>query len=155
MSEGNGKLMPPGPLRFPPRSDAASVGPEVEETRGRPSHVPTAENRNLVEAMTGFGIIQDDIATLLGISRPTLRKHYDAELNCGLTKANALVAQSLFKKAISGKETSASVAAAVFWLRTRGGPAWAQDMGPGVPPPNAGDSAVFYFPKNGREIEDK
>ena len=43
---------------------------------GRPAHVPTDENRNMVESLSGFGIPQDEIARLVGIDPKTLRFHY-------------------------------------------------------------------------------
>lgn len=69
--------------------------------------------------MSGFGVPEDDIALSLGISAPTLRKHYRSELDLGHIKANSAVAQSLYKKAL-GDGTSA-VTAAIFWLKTRAG----------------------------------
>ena len=39
---------------------------------------PTDEQRRTVLMMTGFGIIQDDIATSLNITKPTLHKQLSA-----------------------------------------------------------------------------
>lgn len=86
---------------------------------GRPEHQPTPERRQQVESMAGFGIIEDDIARSVGIAPKTLRKHYREELDLGHIKANAAVAQSLYKKAL-GDGTSA-VTAAIFWLKTQAG----------------------------------
>ena len=70
-----------------------------------------------VEAMAGFGIPPDDIATVLGISRPELEQDYRKELNSAAIKTNAKVAESLFGKATGeGRE---GVVAAIFWLKTR------------------------------------
>ena len=44
--------------------------------RGRPSHVPTEKDRKTVEAMASYGVPQDEIALVLGVSPPTLRRHY-------------------------------------------------------------------------------
>lgn len=86
---------------------------------GQPPHVPTAQTRQNVEAMTGCGIGQTDIATVLDIDEKTLRRHYRDELDKGVTKANARVAAALFNKALGpGKE---GVTAAIFWLKTRAG----------------------------------
>ena len=47
----------------------------------------------------------------------TLRKHYRQELRYGHVKANAKVAENLFRKATGeGRE---SVIAAIFWMKTR------------------------------------
>ena len=53
----------------------------------------------------------------VGIDAKTLRKHYRQELDHGHIKANAKVAENLYRKAIGeGRE---SVTAAIFWLKTR------------------------------------
>lgn len=70
-----------------------------------------------VEALAGFGIPPGDIALVTGIDETELRQIYGAELDSGQIKANARVAESLFRKAIGeGRE---SVTAAIFWLKTR------------------------------------
>jgi hypothetical protein len=48
---------------------------------GRPEHKPTPANRRKVAAAAGGGMSHDEIAVALGISKPTLEKHYEAELN--------------------------------------------------------------------------
>lgn len=85
----------------------------------RPVHQPTTEQRKQVETMAGFGITEDDIALSIGISAPTLRKHYRSELDLGHIKANSAVAQSLYKKALG--DGASAVTAAIFWLKTRAG----------------------------------
>jgi len=94
---------------------------------GRPEHQRTPEGSNTVRALTAYGIPQDRIAGILGISEPTLRKHYWREIETGLDEANAAVAESLFNVATkgTGKER---VTACIFWLKTRAG--WIE----GVPP---------------------
>jgi hypothetical protein len=83
----------------------------------RPSHKPDPELRRQVEALAGFGTPEADIAGLIGIDPKTLRKHYRRELDHGHTKANAKVAENLFRKATGdGRE---SVTAAIFWLKAR------------------------------------
>lgn len=83
---------------------------------GRPSHVPTDKTRNQVEAMSSYGIPQEDIARVLNICKNTLRKHYKEELETAETKANAMVAGQLYKNCMAGKEASI-----FFWLKTRAG----------------------------------
>ncbi len=69
--------------------------------------------------MAGYGVPEYDIARVLGIDPKTLRKHYRDELDTGHVKANAKVAESLFRKATGdGRQ---SVTAAIFWLKTRAG----------------------------------
>lgn len=83
-------------------------------------HEPTAATRGAVESMTAYGIPQDEIARSIGITANTLRKHYREEIETAVTKANARVAQTLFKMAtdISHKSCAAS---AMFWAKTRMG----------------------------------
>ena len=69
--------------------------------------------------MAGYGIPEADIAGVLGIDPKTLRKHDRGELDHGKVKANAKVAENLYRKATGeGRE---AVIAAIFWLKTRAG----------------------------------
>ena len=77
-------------------------------------HETTDETRTMARTLSGLGVPQDDIATLLGVSKPTLHKHYREELYKGMAEANAKVAQSLFKQATGG-----NTAAAIFWMKAR------------------------------------
>lgn len=70
-----------------------------------------------VEALAGYGISPADIATVLAVDEQELKDTYANELGSGHIKANARVAESLFRKATGeGRE---SVVAAIFWLKTR------------------------------------
>lgn len=85
----------------------------------RPAHAPDPTQRRQVEALAGYRIPEPEIAGLVGIDPKTLRKHYRSELDHGHTKANARVAENLFKKATGeGRE---AVIAAIFWLKARAG----------------------------------
>ena len=69
--------------------------------------------------MAGYGVPEADIAGVIGIDPKTLRKHYRGELDHGHVKANAKVAENLYRKATGeGRE---AVIAAIFWLKTRAG----------------------------------
>jgi|LakMenEpi03Aug12_release.lakeMendotaPanAssembly.Ray.scaffolds.fasta_scaffold203180_2 hypothetical protein len=90
----------------------------------RPSHQPSDKTRAQVEALVACGIPQEEIARLLRISPNTLVKHYEPELQDGLVKANARVANNLFRMATGqGRE---ALGAACFWLKTRAG--WRETM---------------------------
>lgn len=82
---------------------------------GNPAHEPTDKTRAEVAALVSFGITQDDIAAHIGISDVTLREHYREELDTALTRANARVANKLFKKAVEHEDLTAIM----FWLKTR------------------------------------
>ena len=79
------------------------------------SKTPTAEQRKLVQTMAA-GIQSEAICLVIGVSGKTLRKHYRAELDTAVTRANAMVAGSLYMKAVKG-----NVVAQIFWLKTRAG----------------------------------
>lgn len=83
---------------------------------GRPAHKPTEETRATVKRMAAVGIPQPHIGKVVGISVPTLEKHYRDELDLGATEANVAVAQSLYDQAVGG-----NVSAAMFWCKTRMG----------------------------------
>jgi hypothetical protein len=83
----------------------------------RPQYQPTPEARRQVMTMTGFGIVQDDIARWLDIDKKTLRKHFRREIDTGAIEANTRVAASLYGMATKDK----NVAAAIFWLKSRAG----------------------------------
>ena len=86
---------------------------------GRRAHRPDPTSRRQVEAMAGYGVPEADIAGVIGVDPKTLRKHYRDELDHGHVKANAKVAENLYRKATGeGRE---SVIAAIFWLKTRAG----------------------------------
>lgn len=82
---------------------------------GRPPYQPTSETRAQVMALVSFGIPQEDICKMLGISVPTLISHYEKEMATGLADANSKVAGVLFKKAYIDEDLTA----VIFWLKTR------------------------------------
>ena len=84
---------------------------------GRRAHRPDPGLPRQVEALAGFGVTEADIAGLIGIDEKTLRKHYRSELDGGHVKANAKIAEHLYRKATS--DGHQSVTAAIFWLKTR------------------------------------
>jgi hypothetical protein len=84
---------------------------------GRRSHNPDPVLRRQVEALSGYGVPEAEIAAMVEIDPKTLRKHYRHELDHGHAKANAKVAENLYRKATGdGRE---SVTAAIFWLKVR------------------------------------
>lgn len=93
---------------------------------GKPEFVPTDEQRAQVTALATFGVAQPEICTFIGISLPTLHKHFRAELDNGAAKAQAAVGKFLFTAA-SGKALDDGAAfsdclrAAMFYAKTRMG----------------------------------
>jgi hypothetical protein len=83
----------------------------------RPRHEPDSLERRQVEALAGYGVPELEIAAMIGIDAKTLRRHYRHELDHGHARANAKVAENLFRKATGdGRE---AVTAAIFWLKAR------------------------------------
>lgn len=54
--------------------------PRSRGKRGKPAHVPTAENRHFVQLSLACGYSEDDIAAGLRITTKTLNRHYFHEL---------------------------------------------------------------------------
>ena len=69
--------------------------------------------------MVAYGFTQQQIAGVLGISHPTLRKHYADALENGKARVIERVAESLYDVAVAG-----DVQAQKFFLSARGG--WAE-----------------------------
>lgn len=80
------------------------------------SHIPTEKTKGEVLAFAGFGVKHEDIAKYLGITKPTLYRHYREELDTGAIKANSAVARTLYRIAMDGNPQ-----ACMFWLKTRAG----------------------------------
>ncbi len=76
-----------------------------------------------------------EIAKVVGICGTTLAKHYGETLDIAATKANSLVAQSLFNRAVKG-DGAAATSAAIFWLKVRAG--WREKDVHEVTGPNGG-----------------
>lgn len=101
--------------------------PPKKRTRGQPPHQPTEVTRAQVGSLAGCGMPQALIAGEIGVSKKTLLRHYRAELDSGLERANAKVAQSLFKRA-TNPDDKGGVTAAIFWLKCRAGWREAQEV---------------------------
>jgi len=81
------------------------------------AHKPTAETRDVVRGLIRGGTPREEIAKVIGVSLPTLRKHYREILNLGQGYAVARVINSLFQAATT--PGPGQVAAAIFWLKAR------------------------------------
>ena len=83
---------------------------------GRPRFVPTNDERKQVEALSGYGLPQDQIAILIrgGIALETLREYFATELISGKAKANGQIGKTLFQKAMSG-----DTAAMIWWSKAQ------------------------------------
>ncbi len=113
---------------------------------GQPKHKPTDAQRKTVETLSGFGIPQLDIAREIGINDETLRKWYRNELDGGITKANAQIAQSLYNKATGGDTT-----AMIWWTKSRMG--WKETNVTQVEPGNKLAELMARIDGNSRTIK--
>ena len=77
-------------------------------------HIPSDEQRRLVESTSGLGLPHEQIAILVGIDDKTLRKHYRTELDTGKAKANSQIAKTLYSKAVAGDTTSL-----IWWTKSQ------------------------------------
>ena len=80
-------------------------------SRGRPQFQPTPEQRSRCSILSAGRMPEEAIASVFGITRPTLRKHFADELTTGAAKRNAAVLLALYETAVAG-----NVAAARTWL---------------------------------------
>jgi hypothetical protein len=104
-----------GVRSLPLRASGHSWPPDMAPPRHRPDEV----QRRQVEALAGYGVTEKEIGGLLSIDAKTLRKYYRFELDHGHSRANAKVAENLYRKATGeGRE---AVTAAIFWLKARAG----------------------------------
>lgn len=77
----------------------------------------TGEQRWLVKARAGFGVIHDDIGKRVGCEPETLPMHFRDEFDRGSVEATAKVTQSPLRMAT----TDQNVAAAIFRMKARAG----------------------------------
>ncbi len=90
----------------------------MNDSAAHPAALARAHVRQ-VEAMAGYGIPLVSIALVLDLSEADLEREYGTELKAGAVKANAKVAENLFRRATGeGRE---AVVAAIFWLKVRAG----------------------------------
>jgi hypothetical protein len=74
---------------------------------GRPEFKPTDEQRLMVSVAAGAGCTQDAIAIAVGITKPTLLKHFAFELTTGAQARRIEVIQGLFDAAKRGSPAAA------------------------------------------------
>lgn len=75
---------------------------------------PSDEDRKFVTLMAIGGITKEVMATVMGLDKKTLQKHYRAELEENVPKAHAKIVGALYNAALKG-----NVTAMIFYLKTR------------------------------------
>ena len=78
-------------------------------------HKPTEKTRAEVSALRSFGHTQEEIASHLHICVDTMIKYYKDELDNSVLRANAKVANKLYRRAVESDDLQAQI----FWLKTR------------------------------------
>lgn len=93
----------------------------------RPRFKPTDEQKRVVRQAVGFGMPQEQIATLITnpetsepISPVTLRERFKPEISVGKAHADFNVATSLYKKAINDKHPQ-SATCCIWWTKSKMG----------------------------------
>lgn len=86
-----------------------------------PPHVPDEKNRKMVMLCMATNFTHEQTARLIGVSEPTLRKHYAKELEEGAEKMLAAVAGNLFTIATQQRDLKAALTGCIFIMKTRGG----------------------------------
>lgn len=114
------------PPDFKPLTELASFSERTPGMGGRPTHTPTDQTKALVTLMVGMGANETDISLVIGISRNTLRKHYEDELAAGAAKMDYHVYSAMYKAIAKGKTDMIKL-----YLERRKG--WKdEDVDPGV-----------------------
>lgn len=81
--------------------------------RGRPAFVVTPALKRKVSIAAGGGMRHEDIALGLGISRDTLRKHFEVELSVGANMRRIEVVNALHAAAKRGSSSAAKAYLAI------------------------------------------
>lgn len=112
--------------------------------KGSGAFEPTPEQRQIVELLTGYGIPQDGIVTLIvnpetkkPIDEKTLRERFKDEIARGLTTVNSKVVGALFKNATTPTSIypGGNPSAQIFWAKARLGWRTTDPEDPGAGPP--------------------
>lgn len=74
---------------------------------------PTAAQRRTVAIVAGAGVSHEEIALGMGISRPTLEKHFAFELTTGAYQKRQEVLKAMYKAAKSGNVAAQKAYAAM------------------------------------------
>lgn len=99
---------------------------------GRKSFTPTPDQRRRVMDLSAAGKSADAIARIIGVSEPTLRKHFAVEIETGADRVEAEIIETMLRKARAGnvgalKEAHAMLAQARLDRLER-------ELGPQSPP---------------------
>lgn len=74
----------------------------TKKGRGRPSFVPTDEDREKVQVLRAQGMSKEAIAEALGIHYQTLATHFSMDLDVAVAKKTAEVMMARYRAAVGG-----------------------------------------------------
>ncbi len=107
------------PARKPANPKASAPPPPPPAKLGRPAYVASDKDRVMVRLLCAGGITQDRIAVAIGVSAPTLRRHFARDIKVGQTEIDAQAVGTLVAAMRGGGKQA--VAAAKFWCQSRMG----------------------------------
>jgi DNA-binding CsgD family transcriptional regulator len=93
---------------------AALFSKMIKNPPHRPEYEVTASGKATVQNLAAMGVSQEEIAECLGITRPTLRKHFKRELAVSRTEVHAMAMASIVKGLKNGDAW-----ATTFYLKCR------------------------------------
>ena len=64
--------------------------------------IPTKAEREEVARLISVGITQDQVAMVIGITKPTLEKHFRDELDTAMITAHGKIGKKIFALAMAG-----------------------------------------------------
>lgn len=109
-------IRPARPMKSASKSaPPARKGVPAPPRPGRPKYLATQEGRNQVTLLVLADLDQDQIAEVMNISAPTLRKAYRRELDTTYARVKAEIAGKVVQKARAG-----DLKAAIYYLSTHG-----------------------------------
>lgn len=126
---------------------------EYNRKAGVKPHEPSPEFRSKVRMMASVGITKEEIARFLGITTPTLYKHYRDELDLAAVEANTRVGTNLYLMATGPRTEKSTAIAAIWWSKARMG--WKdvsriENTGADGGPIQQENQVVVVLPDNGR-----
>lgn len=105
-------------------SAAGKTGTGGKRSRGRPPFIPTTRQREQVVIAAAGSMKHADIAEALGITRPTLAKHFAKELSDRVTVCRLEIMEGMHQAALRGNVSAARlfIPATVLNQPTKAGP---------------------------------
>ena len=107
---------------------------------------PTKAERKEVARLISVGITQEQVAMVIGITKPTLEKHFRDELDTAMIKAHSKIGKKIFALAMAGDKTLL-----IFYAKTQMG--WKETTileGNEKAPPALNVEVTFVEAKAGR-----